>query len=405
MVPVDTSPAQLCRRLSRHLSSVCQVPVTTVDHGSRQILLTENCGNNFFCEKCPNRCRLLSTMLYGCNEARRWNGRYVYYCPIGLVYSAVNVPETEYTVLIGPVIMGELPDTLLDLPDSISREDISTLHICSAQMLSHMTSLLEMAVFGLRYRPDAAAYDSNTLPQSGDTPRRESSYISSPPMEKLAGQLADAVDSHDKPKAREIINQLLRYVYAPHPDQLPLIRSRAVQLLYMLCDISSRREGTEALCDACRKIYIPTLEKAASMEAVDETLNQALHSFIGYSFDFVQVDHSNTVYRVMEYIKSNFSRKITLEQVAACACLSSSHISGLFKKETGITISAYITHVRIEKSKLLLRRPELTIAEVASMCGFEEQSYFTRVFKSQTGISPRKYRENPALSPTIQTKE
>ena len=167
-----------------------------------------------------------------------------------------------------------------------------------------------------------------------------------------------------------------------------------MQLLYMLCDISSRREGAQALCDACRKLYIPTLERAGSMESVDETLNQALHSFIGYSFDFVQVDHSNTIYRVMEYIKSNYSRKITLEQIAACACLSSSHISGLFKKETGITVSAYITHVRIEKSKLLLRRPELTIAEIAAMCGFEDQSYFTRVFKTQTGLSPRKYREN-----------
>lgn len=397
---METSPAQLCRQLSQHLSSVCQVPVTTVDHGSRQILFTKNCGNNFFCDSCPNRCNLLPTMLYGCSEARRWNGRYVYYCPIGLVYSAVNVPETEYTILIGPVVMGELPDTLLDLPESISREEISTLHICSAQMLSHMTSLLEMAVFGLRYRPDAAAYDSNTLPQADATSRQSSGYTGFPLMEKLAGELMDAVDSHDKPKAREIINQLLRYVYAPHPDQLPLIRSRAVQLLYLLCDITSRQEGTEALCDACRKLYIPTLEKAATMEALDETLNQALHSFIGYSFDFIQVDHSNTIYRVMEYIKSNYSRKITLEQIASCACLSSSHISGLFKKETGTTISAYITHVRIEKSKLLLRRQELTIAEVASMCGFEDQSYFTRVFKSQTGISPRKFRENPAHSST-----
>ena len=388
---MDTSPAQLCRRLSRHLSSVCQVPVTTVDHGSRQILLTENCGNNFFCEKCPNRCRLLSTMLYGCNEARRWTGRNVYYCPIGLVYSAVNVPETEYTVLIGPVIMGELPDTLLDLPDSVSREDISTLHICSAQMLSHISSLLEMAVFGLRYRPDAAAYDSNTLA----VPRQSRAYTGFPRMEKLAEELIEAVDHSDKPKAREIINRLLRYVYDAHPDQFPLIRSRAVQLLYMLCDISSRREATEALCDACRKLYIPNLERAVSLEALDETLNQALHSFIGYSFDFIQVVHSNTVYRVMEYIKSNFSRKITLEQIAACACLSSSHISGLFKKETGITISAYITHVRVEKSKLLLRQPEFTISEIASMCGFEDQSYFARVFKSQAGISPRKYRENP----------
>lgn len=380
------------------MSSLCQVSITTVDHGSRQILFTETCGGSFFCDACPNRCRLLPTMLYGCNEARRWNGRYVYYCPIGLVFSAVNVPETEFSILIGPVIMGELPDTLLDLPESVSREAVSAVHICSAQMLSHMTSLLEMAVFGLRYRPDAAAYDSNILPAE-DSEDRETPYSSFPLMEKLSQDLLRAVDTNDKPKAREILNQLLRYVYSAKADQLPLIRSRAVQLLRLLCDISSRQEGAEALCDTCSRIFIPALKNAASMEAVDETLSEALHSFIGYCFDFIQVDHSNTIYRVMEYIKSNFSRKITLEQIAACACLSSSHISQLFKKETGMTISAYINHVRIEKSKHFLRQPELTIADIAAMCGFEDQSYFTRVFKSQTGISPKRFRQNGREDP------
>lgn len=402
---MDISPAQLCRNLSNHLSSVCQVPVTTVDHGSRQILFTENSGSNFFCDACPNRCRLLPTMLYGCNEARRWNGRYVYYCPIGLVFSAVSVPETEHTILIGPVIMGELPDTLLDLPDSVSREEISALHICSAQMLSHMTSLLEMAVFGLRYRPDVTAYDSNTLPpEEGEASDRGTSYTSFPLMDKLAGELAHAVDTHDKPKAMETINQLLKYVYSAHPDQLPLIRSRATQLLHLLRDIASRQEGAESLCDSCTRIFIPAMKKAASTEAVDETLNEALYSFIGYSFDFIQVDHSNTIYRVMEYIKSNYSRKITLEQIASCACLSSSHISALFRKQTGSTISAYINHVRIEKSKLLLRQPDIAIADVAAMCGFEDQSYFTRVFKSQTGISPKRYRQNGLAEPNSSTK-
>lgn len=405
---MEISTAQLCRQLSSHISSVCQVPVTTVDHGARQILFTQNSGNNFFCEGCPNRCRLLSTMLYGCNEARRWNGRYVYYCPIGLVFSAVTVPETEHTILLGPVIMGELPDTLPDLPETVSREDVSAIHICSAQMLSHMTSLLEMAVFGLRYRPDVSAYDSNKLPQdSTDASDRDIPYTSFPLMEKLSADLMEAVDTHDKPKARDILNQLLQYVYNAHPDQLPLIRSRAVQLLHLLCDVTARQEGAEALCDANRKLYIPALKKALSMEEVDETLNEALHCFIGYAFDFVQIDHSNTIYRVMDFIRANYGQKITLEQIAERACLSSSHISGLFRRETGITISAYINHVRIEKSKLLLHRPELTIADVAAMCGFEDQSYFTRVFKRQTGISPKKFRTSglPETPTTTQSKE
>jgi len=91
-------------------------------------------------------------------------------------------------------------------------------------------------------------------------------------------------------------------------------------------------------------------------------------------------------YYLMRYERS-------LEQIAASVHLSPSHISGLFRKETGQTVSAYIGFVRIEKSKQLLKTTQLSIAEIASRCGFEEQSYFSRVFRKQTGLSPKAYRD------------
>ena len=118
-----------------------------------------------------------------------------------------------------------------------------------------------------------------------------------------------------------------------------------------------------------------------------------LHLYVDYSFDFNEIKHSDTVYRAMEYIRSNFSRKITLEEIASYVHLSGSHLSGTFHKETGQTISAYINHVRIEKSKQLLAATQATIAEVAALCGYEDQSYFSRVFRQGTGLSPKRFRE------------
>ena len=126
---------------------------------------------------------------------------------------------------------------------------------------------------------------------------------------------------------------------------------------------------------------------------MDITLAQMLHVYMDYSFDFSQIRHSDTIYRVMDYIKSHYGSKITLEGIAASVHLSGSHLSGLFRKETGQTISAYINHVRIEKSKQLLKTSETPIAQIGALCGFEDQSYFTRVFKQQTGLSPKKYRQ------------
>lgn len=386
---------ELYRTLAKRFSALCGVPVTIVDAEDRRILFTENRADNFFCEKCPNRCRLLATMLYGCNEARRWSGRYIYYCPIGLVFSAVTIPETDHTVVAGPVVMGEMQDTLLDLPEHIDREQISALHTCSANMLSHMASVLEMSVYGLRYRPNAAAYDRNIIPgEETETGESAEQYISFPYMSELEEALRRAVSNQEKAKAREALNQLLRYVYSPHPDRFALIRSRAIQLVYLLSKITAAGEGSEKETDVYRRIYIPALKKTPSLEEMDVTMAEVLHHFVDYTFDFTQIKHSDTIYRVMEYIKSNYSRKITLEEIASCVYLSGSHISGMFRKETGQTISAYINHVRIEKSKSLLKQAGIPIADIAALCGFEDQSYFTRVFKKQTGISPKRYRDN-----------
>lgn len=388
---MELDSPELYRSLAKHFSALCQVPVSLVDAGERQICFTENGQKPFFCDSCPNRCRLKTTMLYGCNEARRWQGRYIYYCPIGLAFAAVSIPESDRAVVAGPMVMGELQDTLLDLPENIDRDRIRELSNCSSQQLQNLSSLLEMAAAGLRYRPDGA-YDRNVVkePEPEESAGMHNSF---PYMSELEDALRQAIRDQDKPRAREVLNKLLSFVYKPHPDRLALIRSRAVQLVYLLTNIASSGENGQQEAELYRQTYIPALKNAASLEDVDIALAQMLHVYVDYSFDFSQIRHSDTIYRVMDYIKSHHGSKITLEEIASSVHLSGSHLSGLFRKETGQTISAYINHVRIEKSKQLLKTSEIPIAQIGALCGFEDQSYFTRVFKQQTGLSPKKYRQ------------
>lgn len=380
-----------CLALARHFSALCGSAVTLVDLQDRAILFSY-CSDIFFCENCPNHCRLLSTMLYGCNEARRWQGRYTFYCPIGLVFTAVSIPDSDRAMVAGPVVMGELQDTLLDLPEHIDKDPVKNLLCCSSQQLRHISSVLELAVCGLRHRPDAS-FDSNSVfPEEADTGERQDIPLS-PVLLQLENDLRQAVQYQEKGRARELLNQLLRYVYSPHPDQFELIRSRAVQLATMLAKIAAAVESTSGEERIYRREHIPALKAAQTLEQVDETLARMLHLYVDYAFDFNEIKHSDTVYRAMEYIRSNFGRKITLEEIASYVHLSGSHLSGTFHKETGQTISAYINHVRIEKSKQLLAATQTPIAEVAALCGFEDQSYFSRVFRQGTGVSPKRFRE------------
>lgn len=386
----------LYQSLTNHFCALSGVPLTVVDAAERAILYTQSCGeNSFFCDRCPNRCRLVSTMLYGCNEARRWNGRYVYYCPIGLVFSAVAIPETDHAILAGPVVVGELQDTLLDLPEYIDKQEVRSIPICSTNALRDISSVLEMAVYGIHYRPDISAYDRNTISDEKDAAAENAAlYSSFPYMSDLEDALKNAVRIQDKQAAKATLNELLRYVYAPHCEQFSLIKKRAQQLMYLLAEVAADAGAGETEDALYRSAYIASLESAPSLEEMDVTLTTILHHFVDYLFDFYEVKHSDTIYRIMEYIKSNYEKKISLEDIASYVYLTSSHISSIFRKETGQTISAYISQIRIEKSKALLRNPDIAIADIAARCGFEDQSYFTRVFKKQTGISPKRYRDN-----------
>ena len=91
---------------------------------------------------------------------------------------------------------------------------------------------------------------------------------------------------------------------------------------------------------------------------------------------------------VIAYIKSNFAKRLTLEDIAEEVGLSKYYLAHTFKKAAGITIIAYMNAVRCQYAYSLLQMQKYSINEVASMCGFENNSYFTKTFKKVMGFLP-----------------
>ena len=118
-----------------------------------------------------------------------------------------------------------------------------------------------------------------------------------------------------------------------------------------------------------------------------------LRRFTEETFNLTKVKHLDLLSRAISYIRSNYMHKITLEDVARHVMLSPSYLSKLFKEELGTNFNRFLTSVRIERSRVLLLSDELTIAEIAECSGFFDQSYFNKVFKRETGLTPKKYRE------------
>lgn len=95
---------------------------------------------------------------------------------------------------------------------------------------------------------------------------------------------------------------------------------------------------------------------------------------------------------LVDYLGRNYAEKITVADAAAMIGMSNSRFMKFFKQATGMTFISYLTHLRVTKASQLLRDPNLSIAQVAAMVGFADQSYFDRKFRLHFGKVPRAYR-------------
>jgi AraC family transcriptional regulator len=93
------------------------------------------------------------------------------------------------------------------------------------------------------------------------------------------------------------------------------------------------------------------------------------------------------------YINEHLDYNLNLADVAASVQMSPHYFASLFKQSTGLTPHQYVMKCRIDKAKLLLWKPELTLVEICHQVGFQSQSHFTRVFRQHTNLTPKIYRE------------
>ena len=98
---------------------------------------------------------------------------------------------------------------------------------------------------------------------------------------------------------------------------------------------------------------------------------------------------------VLNYIEIHYQEKIELKELARTAGMSSKYFCHFFSEMTGRTPIDYVNYYRVERACCLLAGTQYSITEVAMLCGFNDVSYFTRIFKKYKGRSPRQYLKDP----------
>ncbi|MED4959576.1 AraC family transcriptional regulator, partial [Paenibacillus macerans] len=104
-----------------------------------------------------------------------------------------------------------------------------------------------------------------------------------------------------------------------------------------------------------------------------------------------ETDHPE-INAILDYLQQHYEGDISLQAMAKYVSMDENYLSGLFKKKTGDTFINYLQKLRVDEAKFYLKETELTVAEIGERCGFANPSYFFKIFKRWTGLTPNEYR-------------
>ena len=117
-----------------------------------------------------------------------------------------------------------------------------------------------------------------------------------------------------------------------------------------------------------------------------------LRSFLGSDIRRETGSADDRFREMLMYLQRHYSGNITLDEIAAYTGISRSECCRYFRKKSGQTIFGYLNRYRIHKSMELMAGTDGDIAQIAQECGFSDQSYYTKKFREQTGMTPGQYR-------------
>lgn len=388
----------------------------TVSTVTGEILHESGYGCNR-CDICTvagrDRSTCMQTHAYGMTEAERFGGKYIYFCPMGLtcfVSPIVGQMGSAAKITVGPFRMVDLEDYIsYDLQESLGMDEeiirtlLPVLEYVPYVFPGQVNSLSILLFMSVGFMNNVSAANRMLDSQNSDYIQGQiSEYIlelkggeklPQYPLETEQEMLSSIVES-DKPKAQKLLNELLGHILFFSGGDFARIKTRIYELLVMISRSATDAGASPEYAFHLTHEFFMTSQNVRNIDSLCFMLAKVMNKFIDSIFTFSDIKNVDVIYKALQYMRRNYSQKVSLDMVAQMVDLSPSYFSKVFKKEVGCNFNKYMNILRIEKSKKLLLYDELKLVDIATAVGFEDQSYFTKVFKRMTGVSPHHYRKS-----------
>jgi AraC-like DNA-binding protein len=386
------------------------VPTLVFGFAERALL-----GGAGFCAACPwalsGRCDPAVAHRFGCYQAERWDGQYVYYCPVSFTFVATLVDEDGrpgHGLVAGPLVMGEVEDLVDDLDPALlprlaelprrSAAAVGALARVQQAMGRHLAGSavarfagageVTRSAAGAEAAPSVTSAEAGGRVTSADPPPAGAHRY---PVD-VERRLVAMIRRGDRAGAAELINQLLGALYLAHNGDFRQLRQGAIDLITVFS-----RAAIEGGADADsifgeKRALDRRLAGFTTRDELSAFLVTVFNRFVGYVFDFSQFEHANILRRVVDYVRANYAGRVSLADAARAVHLSPNYLSSVFSAEMGMSFTAYVQKVRLDQAKKLLLGTYQPIAAIAAATGFTDQSYFAKVFAQAMGMTPGQYR-------------
>lgn len=337
---------------------------------------------------------------------------YIFSCHSNLNH--IVFPLANHDVLLGSILAGPF---LMDSPDSLLLSDIAQKYnIPTVNILEMYEEANNLPVFEpakvtyisrlLYYMCSGLVTDSKTqfvlnhnkLYQQSKINESIQMYKASAHINKKAypyekeKALITKLKTGDTEKSKALLNDLLGYVFFAEGNNLEVVKSRALELSSLLSRAAIEGGATSDSVLKINNQFLMDLQDINTLDNLCYKLQETIDVFTECMFNYIPSKSNEITKKAIRYISKNFTRNLTLDDVANHVHLNSAYFSTLFKQSTGSSFKEYLNMVRIEESKRLLANTDYSIIDIALATGFEDQSYFSKVFKKYTGLTPKQYR-------------
>jgi YesN/AraC family two-component response regulator len=214
---------------------------------------------------------------------------------------------------------------------------------------------------------------------------------------RYAGENAmmDAVRTGNLKKVDTHVGRITAAVFDKRlPDHLRTLKNYCIITNTLLRKAAEQGGVHPVYLDSVSSDFAAKIEQISSPSACPAMIGSMARSYCRLVKNHSAKSYSPAVQKAMICVDTDLTAPLSLRYLADELNINSSYLSSLFKKETGLTVTAYIIRQRINYAKHLLENTRLQIQTVAQHCGLGDVHYFSKLFKKETGVTPREFRQS-----------